>query len=281
MDHGRRTSATFAVSKIRLTILVNFSENGGCDENRKIVTASIASGESTIKLHMLTIGSGKRNMAEAKPLSSQFRRQIQMTIESLSCAFAGIATFMLVPASRLFAERALVGMVVAAGCFLALFQLKFPEFFRQAINGDDVSVHPDQQEHAPPRTFKVPRRFGIRSIVFLTMVFALLSSALQSIGLATDVSLLILGFVGLVAFGQVFLNHVPRRVSAVIGIAAAFTLSALGRGRFGPLECLLGGAFAGYAVGAALGALFLFAGAVEHWWCNTGSVVMAAQSVSE
>ncbi len=280
MDRGRRTSTTFAVSKIRLTILVNFSENTGCDENRKIVAATIASGESTIKPRLLSIGSGKRNMAEAKPLSSQFRRQIQMAIESLSCVFAGLATFMFIPASRLFAERALVGMAVAAGCFMALFQLKFPEFFRQAMEGDDVAAHRDQQP-ASPRTFKVPRRFGIRSIVFLTMVFALLSSALQSIGLATDVSLLILGFVGLVAFGQVFLNHVPRRISAVVGIAAAFTLSALGMGRFGPLECLFGGAFAGYAVGAALGALFLFAGAVEHWWCYTEGVVMPAKSVSE
>lgn len=203
-------------------------------------------------------------MTEAKPLTSQFRQQIRMTIESLVCVFAGLAAFLFVPASWLLPQRSLVGIVVAAGCFLAMFQIKYPEFFREAMKGNDAA----SQEHTSPRTFKVPSRFGIRSIVFLTLVFALLSSGLRSTGLATGFSMLILGFVGLVAFGQVIFSHVPRGISATAGIAAGLTLSAFGIGKFGPLECILGGGFAGYAVGAVLGALFLFAGAVEHWWCH-------------
>lgn len=204
-----------------------------------------------------------QNPPEQQPLSPQFRRKIQMVIESMSCVFVGLMTFTFLPWSWIEAGRALIAFLASAACFLGIFQLRFPEFFSEIVGGGEKEIGTTKVK----RTFAVPSRFGIRSIVFLTLVFALLSTGLKSTGLSDIASLVILGFVGLVAFAQVLLGKVPRRASIAIGIAAGFTIIAVTRPTLlDAIMCPICGALAGYLVGAVLATLFLFAGAVEYWW---------------
>ena len=125
------------------------------------------------------------------------------------------------------------------------------------------------------RQYQVPQRFGLLTIGFATLGIALLAALFESVGMPQIATVLILGFLTVVAMLQGMLERVPRSASVLAGTLYALSIAAyvvwqnpapapqavtifLIAASLGP--------FFGYLAGAFIAGLFLAADALQNWW---------------
>ena len=131
------------------------------------------------------------------------------------------------------------------------------------------------------RTYQVPKRFGMLTIVFATAGIALVAAAFQALRIPKGASLMMLGFVAMVAIMQAIMDRVPRSASVIGGMvyaAVVVLLFALSEGARADqivvalLGAIIFGALYGYIAGAFIAGLFMGADAVTKWWQDTGGL---------
>ena len=147
---------------------------------------------------------------EQATLSPQFRTRIKMLVESLVCVSAGLAILILLPAYWSPNVRGFLGVLTGTLTFLAIFSWQFPNYFRNVVTESS-------SRDSLGKVFHVPNRFGIRSIVFLTLVFALLTNLLRAYSVQPFVFIFCLSFVGAITAFQIFYSRVPRLASTIAG----------------------------------------------------------------
>lgn len=120
------------------------------------------------------------------------------------------------------------------------------------------------------RTYTVPNRFGIRSILLGTALFAVIFTLTKAIDASLRIVAPVMSFVVLVGLAQMAFGQIPRTASCVVG-AVLFPLCALidpyfeGRQKLQVIEVadwfwlMTCGAIAGYIGGVLLAAVFLIA----------------------
>ncbi len=182
--------------------------------------------------------------------------------------------------------------LVAAGCvflvYVGILGWSSRRRSRDQENGDSES-----DRSYVTRVFRVPRNFGVRTIVLATLGFAVLTSVLKSIEVSPTVMLIVLVFVTAICCMQMFMNKVPRFASALVGLVMGIVLATLYHQemrvyfsdafrRDFELSMFFGvflGTLGGYATGALIAGIFLFTDAVIDWW-TTSSVPEPSVSAS-
>ncbi len=132
------------------------------------------------------------------------------------------------------------------------------------------------------RTYRVPRKFGIGAIIVLTMLIALITTGLRSLGAPTPVVMAMIAFVGIICMMQAILDRVPRIASCIAGVIFGclfipmspvvmefilFVSQLDGVGR--TVQMLLGGgvgAAFGYLGGALAAGVVLVGDLLTEWW---------------
>lgn len=134
----------------------------------------------------------------------------------------------------------------------------------------------DAQEGIWLKTYSVPTRFGIGTLLAVTLAFGLLSGLFRWAGLPAQAVFVVFGIIAYVGVVQFVFDKSPRQASALAG-AIPFAAWPLGNWfLYGPGFVVanfpeiafmsaywgLGGALLGYLVGATIGSVFMcFAGA--------------------
>src|SRR3954468_340271 len=127
---------------------------------------------------------------------------------------------------------------------------------------------------APPRAkvYSFPRRFGLGTLLVVTLAFGALSAFFRWLEWPGEVVLGALFFVGLVSAAQFAFDRVPRHASMLTGSLlfdlwppAAKFLGEFGFARIHPFDvafmsagCALAGAITGYCTGTLVGSIFMF-----------------------
>jgi hypothetical protein len=126
------------------------------------------------------------------------------------------------------------------------------------------------------RVYSVPRRFGLSTLLVVTVAVGILSAIFRWLQLPADAALIVLFFIGVVSSAQFIFNRAPRLASILAG-AIFFVLFAAATQLFAGSQpslysdseliemivgCSIWGALWGYLTGVAIGSLFmLIAGA--------------------
>jgi len=181
--------------------------------------------------------------------------------------------------------RLVTAFVVAAAAFMIYVSVLGSRRTQPEADVDSVVREP-----IATRTFRVPKNFGMQTIVLAMLAFAVLIATLQSLQVPPIESLIVVSIVTLVSAMQIFMNRVPRMASSIIGAGFGVLLGVLycsGKMKlpafvveldfFFPdslhynmsfsliAGCVLG-ILAGYAVGAFVAGLFLFTEILLEWW---------------
>lgn len=137
------------------------------------------------------------------------------------------------------------------------------------------ALAPQWYRGSPPiKTYVVPKRFGLLSIIALTTVMALMFGLLRFYG-ASPVWFLFLGTLALaICIVQMFYGQVPRQASVTAGaiLTPAFVVAeGIYRGWdagvvvSSALACLPAGGFVGYLVGTCAAGIFLLIEELEPY----------------
>jgi hypothetical protein len=131
---------------------------------------------------------------------------------------------------------------------------------------------------APARLYSVPRRFGLGTLLVVTMAFGALATLFRWLLGEPVVILLALAFIAVVGFFQFILDRAPRQASAIAGViffslpAGVAALAANNFLRIVPLSnfafyaaCWTAtGAILGYCAGVIVGVVFMLIAAVRR-----------------
>jgi len=129
----------------------------------------------------------------------------------------------------------------------------------------------DATTAARHKVYSFPRRFGLGTLLVLTLVFGALSAYFRSLEWPGELVLAALCFVGLISAVQFAFERAPRHVSVLVGsvVFAAWPIlwRMLGNRsfvRYEPLDiaffsaiCAILGALIGYCTGTLVGGIFL------------------------
>src|SRR5262245_9436745 len=121
------------------------------------------------------------------------------------------------------------------------------------------------------RTYSVPRRFGLATLLVATLAFSALSAVFRWLHLPVEVVLGTMCFIGIVSAAQFVLDKKPRLASAGAGSLCFLLISCLSMALDGepiyPIDLvtwILGaiwfafwGAIVGYMTGTMIGSVFL------------------------
>ncbi|HEY2413898.1 MAG TPA: hypothetical protein VGI40_16725 [Pirellulaceae bacterium] len=126
------------------------------------------------------------------------------------------------------------------------------------------------------RVYSVPRRFGLATLLVVTVAVGILSAIFRWLQLPAEAALIVLFFIGFVSTAQFLFNRAPRLASMLAG-AIFFVLFAVAMQFIADsppsirsdnelieaiVGCSLWGGLWGYLTGVAIGSLFmLIAGA--------------------
>lgn len=120
------------------------------------------------------------------------------------------------------------------------------------------------------QTYTIPNRFGLRAILLVTAIFAIVFAVTKAVHAELRVVAPVLGFVLLVCFAQILFGKIPRLASAVVGgvvFPAAAYMNPLFDGliqvqHLSPVDLFwftVCGLLAGYLGGVLLAGVFLVA----------------------
>jgi hypothetical protein len=129
-----------------------------------------------------------------------------------------------------------------------------------------------------PKVYSVPRRFDLSTIFVVTLAYSLLLGTMKALGVPPVASLVVTGFISIIAAGQAlfFGGNQPRKASVLTGTVvysiAMFSLWLYNGPRMYPTMViaimasytLIGGAILGYLSGVVVGGIFLIADKVRN-----------------
>ena len=132
------------------------------------------------------------------------------------------------------------------------------------------------------RTYSVPRRFGLATLLVATLAFSALSAVFRWLEWPAAVVLGIMGFIGIVSAAQFVFDRKPRLASAGVGSICALVLwcvSMIFDGQpmdgmdmagwlFIAMWIAFWGAIAGYVTGTMIGGVFLLMAAANAVFGN-------------
>ncbi len=207
----------------------------------------------------------------------QFARQQQIRLrkftELLAFGIFGLLLYEYGPAWRLprFVQYFfLAAITLTAFVLYRVSHHAIREHFR--VEKEPAAMPKFLREH---RQYQVPRRFGLLTIGFATLGIALLAGLFESVGMPQIMTVLILGFLAVVAMLQGMLERVPRSASILAGTVYAMSIAAYVVWR-NPIPAhqavtlffvaAILGPFFGYLAGAFIAGLFLAADALQNWW---------------
>jgi hypothetical protein len=141
----------------------------------------------------------------------------------------------------------------------------------------------DETAAARHKVYSFPRRFGLGTLLVLTLVFGALSAYFRSLEWPGELVLAALCFVGLISAMQFAFERAPRHVSVLVGslVFAAWPIlwRMLGNRsfvRYEPLDiaffsaiCAILGALIGYCTGTLVGGIFLSMDAATAFFKKT------------
>jgi len=122
------------------------------------------------------------------------------------------------------------------------------------------------------RTYSVPRRFGLGTLLVVTLAFSGLSGLFRWLEWGPAIALTILAFIGIISVAQFFFDRSPRLASAVTGsvvfvvVASANWLIESRDPEYLVMALLWSGIWgfvAGYVTGVMVGSIFLMMAGVS------------------